>query len=239
MDFMICDKWKMTCDQPRDGWFLDWALRSPKEVSAHLTAGHMVFSDLREAKGPMSVDSVVHYFGGLGAQALMVEDLFSPGWQAANDYSASAASHLKKTFPKMDISQMDSYISHTQADLQVLDFGDLTVWRTREGEKHRQLLDRVFADEPEAVVLTDIAGPRLHLQRERYETLLGAGNAKDYPTYLRALAVRFNDLYGYELLNCVYHRWSAVMSFIPPDEFRDSGKPFVQVPHDNKGFRVL
>jgi hypothetical protein len=159
----------------------------------------------------------VEFFGGIGAQSLMIQDLFAPRNHVVRDYSLEAVAHIKAQVPGVYAHQADSYDPMWQhrADLVGLDFGDLTVWKTRQGEPHRGLLDRVFEEEPKAVVLTDVACRYLHLHKERYETLLGAGTCITYETYLEALARYFRRIYGYVVVRGFWHRWSTVMVLVP------------------------
>lgn len=214
----VFDKWDIELPEPSaNPWFLDWYLRSPGEVHKHLRAGWIAYQSISS----LEVNSATEYFGGIGAQSRMIQELWSPERHYVFDYNKDAAEHLRNTLPPPIVAwQADSYdpASFRPADLVGLDFGDLTVWRTRDGELHRQLLDRVFASEPQAVVLTDIAGPRLHLQRERYETLLGEGTCGSYESYLHALLVRLEALYGYTCAGGAYHRWSAVMALTQGEE---------------------
>lgn len=216
----VCDRWEIELpDQAANPWFLDWYLRSPHEVHKHLWAGWAAYQSIAD----LEIGSATEYFGGIGAQSRMIQELWSPERHYVFDYNHDAAAHLRATLPPPVAAwQADSYDPATfrSAELVGLDFGDLTVWRTREGEKHRELLDRVFASEPKAVMLTDIAGPRLHLQRQRYETLLGTGSCASYEGYLQGLLDRLEALYGYTCSGGAWHRWSAVMALTPGGERR-------------------
>jgi hypothetical protein len=215
---VVCGKWEIELpSQGANPWFLDWYLRSPGEVHRHLEAGWVAYQSIADLK----IASATEYFGGIGAQSRMIQELWSPKRHFVFDYNREAAEHLRATLPPPVAAwRADSYdlASFRKADLVGLDFGDLTCWRTREGEPHRQLLDRVFASEPKAVVLTDIAGPRLHLHRQRYEGLLGTGTCESYETYLRAFLARLTALYGYSCAGGAWHRWSAVMALTPGEE---------------------
>ena len=203
----------------RDSWFLDYVLRSPKHAGVHLTAGWLALNSLKEVyRGADDIKTCREYFGGMGAQALMVQQLFNLDYHAVLEYSEDAVEHLLRVMPSgVAVKWADSYApKETQeADLVMLDFGDLTAWKTRDGEPHRELLDRVFGLEPKAVVFTDIACRYLHLHRERYETLLGAGTCVSYERYLGALLARIEVLYGYRLVRGFYDRWSTVMALVP------------------------
>lgn len=218
--FNIVERFAMEAELPAAGdstWFLDWVLRSPKSAGHHLTAGWLAMNSLKEIyRGEFDITTCWESFGGMGAQALMAERLFNLRKHVVGEYSPEAVDHLESALPHTaDVRLMDAYTSHPVADLVILDFGDLTVWKTREGQEHRKLLDRVFANQPKAVLLTDIACRYLHLHRERYETLLGAGSCATYDLYLDALCRRIEILYGYGLHVGYYDRWSTVMVFVP------------------------
>jgi hypothetical protein len=212
----IVERFTMEVSAPKadDPWFLDWVLRSPREAGHHLTAGWLALNSL---KPHVSIETAREYFGGMGAQALMVQEVFRPSYHSVSDFSEDAVNHMNRVLPRhVAVSQADAYHSaRRQADLVMLDFGDLTAWKTREDLPHRKLLDDVFAMEPKAVVFTDIACRYLHLHRERYETLLGTGTCGSYEAYLEALLSRFEALYGYRLVDGYWDRWSAVMALVP------------------------
>lgn len=194
-------------------WYLSWALKSVPHISQSITAGWHAYNSIRE----LPVRSCREYFGGMGAQSLIIRELFRPEYHVVMDYAPGSVEHLKRTLQWDDIYQADAYSpeSFEPADLVALDFGDMTVWKTREGQPHRQLLDRVFSAEPQAVVITDIAGPRLGLHRSRYESLLGPGSCASQETYLNALVYRFESLYGYTLAGGFYHRGAAKLAMVP------------------------
>lgn len=205
----------------RDSWFLDYVLRSPRQAGVHLTAGWLALNSLKEVyREADDISFCWEAFGGMGAQALMVRRLFNLDMHVVNEYSEEAVVHLERVLGNTDamVTHSDSYANpNVGADLVVLDFGDLTAWKTREGQPHRVLLDQVFAHQPKAVVFTDIACRYLHLHRERYEGLLGAGRCADYEMYLAALLDRLEALYGYRLVEGYWDRWSTVMALVPAD----------------------
>jgi hypothetical protein len=221
----IVEKFTMTLEGPppgRDAWFLDYVLRSPNQAGKHLTAGWLALNSLKEVYRGDEIKTCREYFGGMGAQALMCKSLFNLREHWVLEYNRDAVDHLCRVLPRgvnISIAEGDSYnpLNTRAADLVVLDFGDLTAWKTREGEQHRGLLDRVFSLDPKAVVFTDIACRYLHLHRERYESLLGPGTCVSYETYLRALLARLEVLYGYRLVRGYHDRWSTVMALVPED----------------------
>lgn len=242
MELTICERWTQYVQQPTEKWFLDYVVRAPRDAGVHLTAGLAAYqrvANVYAEKGLERFGSAVEYFGGMGAQSLMIRELFRPKSHLVYDFSHEAVQHIKTQVEGVDAQQADSYDPDNfyAADLVGLDFGDLTVWKTREGEKHRELLDRVFAGRPNAVVLTDVACRYLHLHRERYESLLGAGTCASYETYLEALSDRLEALYGYVMVGGFYHRWSTVMALVP------SGlaprRHFVPTPESPVGLKVV
>ena len=239
MKLVICERWTQPhVSEPTEKWFLDYAVRSPRDAGVHLTAGWCAYRALKGVH-PEGFASAVEYFGGIGAQSLMIQELFSPIHHDVMDNSAEAVRHICDQVEGVQVRQADSYDpgSYAPAELVGLDFGDLTVWKTRPGERHRELLDRVFADEPRGVVLTDVACRYLHLHRQRYETLLGAGTCETYEGYLNALATRIEDLYGFRMVGGFMHRWSTVMALSPVGH-RVHRAEFIPTPAHPAGLQV-
>jgi hypothetical protein len=234
----ILERWYMELlpDPSGEAWYQDWAIKSPAGISRSITAGWHAYSAL--AHVGLTFQSAGEYFAGIGAQTLIIDNLFHPATHRIQDYSAGAVAHLERVAPVgVHVRQADSYDPENglDCDLVGLDFGDMTVWKTRPGEAHRALLDQVFSLEPRAVVLTDVAGPRLHLHKTRYDTLLGAGACDTYQGYLEALAVRFQAMYGYTLLAGFYHKAAAKLAFVPG--YGSSG-PIALVPVNPIGLEV-
>lgn len=200
--------------------FLHWALKETKAVSGHLTRSWHALDAIRKRYPNGEIQTAMEYFGGMGAHSLMVEEMFTPSHHWVNDFSAEAVAHLRANLPSsIDVNEGDAYKKATfrQSDLVVFDCGDLTIWKIRENELPRIALDRIFEARPKAVMITDIAAPYLHLQVQRYETILGEGTCKTYEGYLNALLDHFEREYGYVLLEGYWHRWSAVMSLVPKE----------------------
>lgn len=243
----IVEKFTMNLEGPppgRDAWFLDYVLRSPKQAGKHLTAGWLALNSLKEVYRGDEIQTCYEAFGGMGAQALMAEKLFNLRKHFVGEYSPEAVEHLEQVLPRsVDVALRDAYdismLGHKfgPADLVILDFGDLTAWKTREGQDHRRLLDAVFASNPKAVVFTDIACRYLHLHRERYEGLLGAGTCGSYPSYLWALLARLEALYGYHLHHGLHDRWSTVMALVPED--RVGMRYLYETPNDPVGLEIF
>lgn len=222
----------------RNEWFLDYVLRSPKEAGKHLTAGWMAMNSLKEIYRGDEIKTCWETFGGMGAQALMAERLFNLRSHFVGEYSQDAVDHLQTVLPqKVTVRLEDAYKSNPASDLILLDFGDLTAWKTRDGEPHRLLLDRVFMKDPQAVVFTDIACRYLHLHKQRYESLLGSGSCESYETYLHALLGRLEGLYGYSLVAGYMDRWSTVMALVPSD-FEPDGQLHL-TPEFPKGLELM
>lgn len=246
MDLGICERWRISTADLGDGaqpWFLDWVKREPEQVSRHLTAGLLAYGSLQSVYGPGELRSVHEYFGGIGAQTLMIQDGFRPESHVVLDNSPESVAWLRAGLRHrpVQVRYGDSYLPEftAKADLVGLDFGDLTAWRLRPGQKQRELLDRVMRREPKAVVLTDIAGPRLHLHRERYGEVLHRRpqSLNSYPTYLYALVDWMRAYYGLRLVRGYQHRWSAVLAFVPVDRLQAEGH-ILPVPDSPKGLTV-
>jgi hypothetical protein len=229
-------------DKPEDKWFLDYVLRSPRQAGVHLTAGWLAMNSLLEIYEKDDIRSCDEWFGGMGAQAVMVEDLFGLEKHVVGEYSLDAVRHLRSVLPeKVEVWHRDAYdessFSIAQADLQILDYGDLTIWKLRPGEPRRKLLEYVTGLIPKAILMTDIACRYLHLHRERYETMLGEGSCGDYATYLAALDDFVSQEFGYHVHRAFYDRWSTVMALVPNGIGAEG--VFVPTPHDPVGLEIF
>lgn len=232
-----------TRHEGHEKWWLDWAVDSPAGASKHLTSSWLAMKALAEVYDKEEIGFVYESFGGVGAQGMMIEDLFAPDVHNIGEWSDDAVDHLRKTFrdsKTVRVYKQDAYdvlLPYEGYDLVAFDCGDLTAWKTRPGEKHRQALDKVFSAKPKAVLLTDIACRYLHLHRERYETMLGKGTCVDYPSYLVAFLARIRALWGYRPVAVYYDRWSAVTALVP--DGGDYEFPLNPTPDSPIGLAVL
>jgi len=227
MKATILNEFEMGLVEPQDTdetWFLDWVLRSPKHAGDHLACSYKTFGAIasfyEEEILLGNITSVKEYFGGMGAHALFAQELFQPTDHAVTDYSAAAVEHLQRVLPgNVRVWQADAYDSETpwMADIAILDFGDLTVFKAQQDQPRGKLLDTVFGMHPNAVTITDIAARYLHLQKRSYEPLLGEGCCESYEEYLERFSRLLEDRYGYVMLQANYTRWSTVMAFVPQD----------------------
>lgn len=225
---IICERWDVPLADSSDGnrWFADWVRRDPKQTSAHVTAGYCAYRALSLVYTPDELRTAEEFFGGLGCQSLIIGDRWRPEQHIIHEQHPAAVEHLRALLPRADVRLSDSYaVEPAGADLVGLDFGDLTAWRLCEGQAHRRLLDAVFTRKPKAVVLTDIAGPRLHLHRARYGVALGARSLPSYPVYLEALVRWFQTTYDYALVRGYWQKWSTVLALVPAENFIGLHRP--------------
>jgi len=240
----IAEQFTMSLEETPPGadpWYIDWAIKNPRRISDSVTAGWYAYRSLLSVYEPGEIRSCWEPFGGIGAQSLIIRHTFphlDP--HVVGEYTQLASQHLRRVLPpEVSVQLQDVYADNVDkpADLVGLDFGDLTCWKTREGQPHRALLDRVFARRPKAVVLTDVAGPRLGLHRARYEALLGTGTCATYATYLPALADLLEELFEYVVIAGFYHHGAGKMAMVP----RDAGDRgvFVPVPPSPVGLEIF
>lgn len=240
----VAEQFTMNLEESPPGaepWYIDWAIKNPKRISDSVTVGWYVYQSLLSVYEPDEIRSAWEPFGGIGAQSLIIRHLFPRlNTHVVGEYTDAAFRHLRRALPpEVSVRLQDVYADNADepADLVGLDFGDLTCWKTRPGQQHRALLDRVFARSPKAVVLTDVAGPRLGLHRSRYEALLGTGTCASYATYLPALADLLEETFGYRLVAGFYHHGAGKMALVPSDA-ADRGI-FVPVPPSPVGLEIL
>lgn len=236
---LICEQWKVPIAANGGSglpWFLDWVERRPKEVSDHVACGYWCYSEL--ANKMMEFDSATEYFGGAGFQSTIIRGLFPLFEHDIADVSAKSCTHLNQLFAT-DLTVRVHCVDSTNkrlpsADLVGFDAGDLTALTLT--RKHGEMLSIILGVErPKALVLTDIAGPRLHLQRERYSQILW-NDCSDYPTYLHGLAEHIRRVFHYDALCIYYTRWSAVMALLPKEKIIEAATPQL-VPSSPVGFQ--
>jgi hypothetical protein len=230
---VVCERWPIQIEEPKPGddpWFADWCVGQPAQKSLSMTGG---FHSYQKVK--------YETFGGVGAQSLMIQDFFHPDIHIVGEYTQIAVDHLKRNLKGVDIRLADAFKTSfpKHVDLMALDFGDLTVWKTREGQPHRDLIDRAFATYPKALLMTDVANQRMHLHRQRYESLLGTGATEDYPTYIHAMDEYMFSLYGYRLLSGFWHRTASKLTFVPAPEVPLIGREIGPTPTSPVGLELL
>lgn len=221
MRVIICEQWELNLANPAEDDF-KWSyvnyLTKNKAASQHFTNTYHLYKILLEHYQPSDIRSITEYFGGVGAESIIAHNLVNPYEHTVIEFGEHAAKHLANELPRpIEVIHADAFApeSHVPADLVSLDWDNGTVWRTREGEPHRGLLDRVFADKPRAVLMSDQAARYRHLNVERYESLLGKGTCCNYPSYIVAYAQRIEELYGYRLRAAYYRSVSSKMLFLP------------------------
>jgi hypothetical protein len=214
----VAERYKMQLpDEDGSGWYLGHALRQRKAISQSVTIGWYLYQEVRNhVPNPTSV---LETFGGMGCQSLIIADVLHPPRHVIWENSPAAVAHLRSLPLDADVLLVDAYKACIPAHTSVvaMDFGDLTILSAQ--RTHAPLLEAVFDRNPRAVTITDVAGSRLHLHRERYSLLTGT-SCDDYPSYLEGLANWLADTYGYEVTRCWYHRTAAKMVAVPRHDTR-------------------
>lgn len=240
---LICEQWRVPIAANGGSglpWFLDWVERRPKEVSDHVACGYWCYAEL--ANKMMEFDSVTEYFGGTGFQSTIIRNLFNIREHLVMDQSAKSCEHLFRLFSNQPhpattnvkcVDSLTTVVPKDEGDLIGFDAGDLTALTLT--RQHGETLSRIVEGKPTAIVLTDIAGPRLHLQRDRYSKIIW-NDCINYPTYLHGLAEYIRKTFGYDALCIYYSRWSAVMTLLPKDKISSTAHP-VQVALSPVGFQ--
>jgi hypothetical protein len=238
VDLLVCERWKLPLPSDADAAYGGRVLKGLHRRSSGVTAGFHALTDLLPFAADRPFESVAEYFGGLGCQTVAIRAMFQPKRHYVLEQEESAAAHLRAFFGSVGVcvARTNSYEHPViPADLVALDYGDLTAHRLRPGQPQRGLLDRVIAENPRAVLLTDVAAPRLGLHRARYANDLG-GPADNYPTYLRSLNGWLRRTYGWRMLTCRYGPWSAKCSLVPDD---GGETDFAPTPASPVGLEVL
>lgn len=237
---LICEQWKVPIAANGGSglpWFLDWVERRPKEVSDHVACGYWCYAELANAL--LEFDSVTEYFGGAGFQSTIIQNLFSVKEHRITDVSVKSCDHLISLFRQnasVSVKCVDTFKNidaMPRGDLIGFDAGDLTALTLT--RQHGEMLSKIVEGKPAAIVLTDIAGPRLHLQRSCYSKIVW-NDCINYPTYLHGVAEYIRKTFGYDALCIYYSRWSAVMALLPKEQISSTAHP-VQVALSPVGFQ--
>lgn len=235
---LICEQWKVPVAATGGSglpWFLDWVERRPKEVSDHVACGYWCYSALSDKM--MEFQSATEYFGGAGFQSTIIRGLFPLYEHHIGEKSTKACLHLNQIFGG-DFSVKVHCVDTTQhrlpnSDLIGFDAGDLTALTLT--RHHGEMLSIICAERPSAIILTDIAGPRLPLQRKRYSQIVW-NDCDDYETYLHGLAEYLRRVFHYDALCIYYSHWSAVMALLPKAKIKETATP-QRVPKSPVGFQ--
>lgn len=238
---LICEQWRVpVASEGHSGlpWFLDWAERRPREVSDHTACGYWAYSAL--ANNMLDFESASEYFGGLGFQSSIIRGLFPLREHNIADVSSKSCAHLFRLFSNQPSPATTNVlcIDSTKnllpdAELVSFDCGDFTALTLT--RPNGEILSRILERKPKALVITDIAGPRLHLQKERYAKILSV-NCDNYTIYLHGLAEYIRQTLGYDALVIYYTRWSAVIALLPKEQIVSTADP-QYVPESPIGFQ--
>lgn len=193
----------------KDPWFKDWAETRPRDVEAHVRRGRAALTQAHQDFPALS--SAAEYFGGLGLQTDVIRELWPIDRHVVREIHPDAVSYLRQVVPaQVDVELADAFQdAPVSAELQVLDFGDLTATRLR-WPQYEGLLRHVTQDpETQALIVTDIAGRLLHLHLDHYAKVIGEFGTT-YPEYMRAWGRTFGEVTGFYPRYTALSRWSSV-----------------------------
>lgn len=225
--------------------YLFWAHEQPTKMSKPFTSSWLSLKALNDYLGPDVIHSAVELAAGVGAQSLMIQELFAPDIHLIQDLHQESIDHIETLVQLgelpdiVELRAMDAFDTNAlvRADLIQVDMGDFNSMRLREGERYLELLDRIFRLSPTAVGWTDLAGMRIGLHRGRYESVLGEGTCVSYRSYLEALTGFFEHRWGYRAVEVLHTGHFAKMAFVPMDPLLETA--FTVVPNSPIGCQVL
>ena|SRR3990167_3760642 len=205
---LICEKWEMEFEEyvPEDGKkpfenrpFLDNIFRDGlKDVSDSAEASYKLLSGLPTGK------TVVEFFGGIGLQSLIVENLLHPIEHVVLDKDSQCVEHLKRVFqnyPDVLIAQADAWeaMKVYVGDIFLLDW----IWTPRRWNEHKESLDALFIQKPLAVTFFDSTKPYFPTNRKRYAAMFGC-EINSFYDYVVSLSNFIIARYGYAISKVAY-----------------------------------
>lgn len=159
---------------------------------------------------------VLELFGGLGCSSVLLREYCQPYEHLVIERDPHLATHIRGQ--GFAVRWGDVYenleVVKEPRDLVDADFGDFTIHHWRTNLIVQEIWEQLFSSGHRKVVTTDIAGPHLHLHRERYEGLLLLP-CDTYEHYVTALSAFMYDLYGYSVARAEYHHGSCSMLWLP------------------------
>lgn len=225
MRLRICERFSLAVpsDLSTSGWFLEWVVREPQRMSYHLSEGYAAISSISSLK----VNRVLECFGGIGAQAQMVQDTFHPDQHVILENSKPALAFLASRFKAVDgikVKEMDAFspevptlLPGLNPDLIVWDCGDFTA--AKFSGAHGFSLYQFFRMRPKALVLTDICGVKALTPAHRVGQGLRLGPYRTQEEYLTALSRLMFEEFGYAARSIFYSPFTAVLPFEPLPKF--------------------
>ena len=119
------------------------------------------------------VESALEFFGGVGMTATIISNICDPQRHILMDHSEACCRQLAAAFPSAEVHCVDSYskMGEATADLVCLDYNTYTIgtWY----KDRNQSTQKVISQRPKAIILTDSACSKLHLNAWIYEKASG------------------------------------------------------------------
>ena len=241
MKTLIMDKWEMEIDDTK----VEKSQKEKGEKRSYFSFLKKV-SVGRQAKCRYNllirlqnkgIENAVEFFGGVGINSTMIQKIIEPENHYIYDYDEKCVEHLNKNFE--NVFQADSYqvmqgIKSKNA-LYDFDFNSFTIKQLIENEKRvKNGIDNIFSQKPKAVIITDSAKSKIHLNYKVYERLLNA-KIGDFNDYISAVDEYFQDEYNYSISHCYFHN-SASYSLFQPVKSKEIK---IEKINDNKGFKII
>lgn len=222
-------------------WYASWAIEQSGKMNKPVQSSWAMLRSLADFYDNGQIGSVVEYCGGIGAQSLMIQELFEPRRHEIMDWSEQATNHIRSIMPKnrnIIVRTADAYDPDTfqKANFQVLDIGDLKSYNLKPGTPQRGAFDRIFESQPLAVAIAEVSGIRLGLHRRLHEEFLGKP-CPDYRTYLGHFFDFVEEVWGYAPVE-IFHNGQFAKAALVPAYFSPERK-FSSIPDSPMGLRVL
>lgn len=224
---IVCEKWELPIEDGESGFFAHTKIG---ELSRRALCFEWLLKDIPPGK------SITEYFGGIGLQSVIIQELAQPSEHTIYDIDSDCVNQLRSIFKgkAVSIDQFDARekMPECNSDIAILDFPDMTA---NKYTKWAEPLEGLFASRPKVVEITDVGNRYLHLWLSKYSEILGY-DIKTIPDYITGISKYLYNKYEYSVFRAAYKSGTSYMLLAntPPDEI-----DLYRVGPNKSGFRYI
>jgi len=192
------------------------------------------FSAYELLKGLPKKKRVVEFFGGVGLQSTIIQELLQPIDHTIIENDGNCIRHLNDNFRgRATILQANAfdYIGALPGDIFSLDWNS---WTVLHQDKLKSVFELLLKYDPLAIIWFDTAKSYFHLNRSKYSKLLGM-ELSTIRDYSEALFSFFERKYNYGFSKVAYFSKGTHFLLVP----NPSKLEHIEIPRSSGGFRWL
>lgn len=232
---LVCEKWELPIYDGRSGFFSHTNI-------GELSRRAICFEWLMESVAggiylPQKEESVAEFFGGIGLQTVIIQNILKPDMHWVSDYDKDCYEQLVMNFsgkPGVYVHKADAkdVMKSIDANIIILDFPNMTAKHYKDWEEPLGVL---FSKRPSIVEITDVGNRYLHLHRNLYSDILDY-RVDTIEDYILGISRYLLKRFGYQVFQAAYKSGTSYMlaSAKPVEDIN-----FLRVGPNPHGFRYL